>query len=80
MDMNVLTKTVEKITLNEAMTLEQLYELMTQNIDKMPKGFKLKKGLMGKSILFDVFMQTQPKITVKDNLVTIRRMGKETER
>ena len=79
MDMNVLMKTVEKITLTEPITLEQLYELMMKNNDKIPEKFKLKKGLMGKSILFDVFMQTQPCLTVKDNTVTVRRMGNKTE-
>lgn len=78
MDMKALQKTVDKIVLSEAMTLEQLHELMVQNSEKMPGKFKLKKGLFGKAILFDVFMQTQPRITIKDNTVTIRRMGNST--
>lgn len=79
MSMEVLTKSVEKITLTEAMTLEQLYDLMTNNQEKLPGKFKLKKGMLGKSINFDVFMQVEPRITVKDNVVTVRRVGKSTE-
>lgn len=78
MKMDVLSKNVEKIKLKNPMTLDQLYELMMQNIEKMPGKFKLKKGIMGKAILFDVIMQTQPRITVKDNIVTVRRMGNST--
>lgn len=74
-----LSKTVEKIKLKEDMTLEELYKLMMESSESLPGKFKLKKGLMGKSILFDVFMQTQPRITVKDKLVTIRLMGNSTE-
>lgn len=79
MDMDVMKKSVEKITLKEEMTLGQLYDLMKENKDIMPGEFKLKKGILGKSINFDVFMQTEPRITVKDNVVTVRRMGKSTE-
>lgn len=78
MQMDVLAKTVEKIKLRESMTPEELYDLMLQNSEKFPGKFKLKKGLLGKSILFDVFMQTQPRITVKEDKVTIRRMGNST--
>lgn len=79
MNMDVMKKNVEKITLKEAMTLEELYDLMKANQEELPGKFKLKKGLMGKSINFDVFMQTQPKVTVKDKVVTIRRMGSSTK-
>jgi len=78
MDMKTMQKTVEKIVLQEPITLEELHELMKQNSENMPGKFKFKKGLFGKSILFDVFMQTQPRITVKENTVTVRRMGNST--
>lgn len=78
MDMKVLQKSVEKIELNQAITIEELYDVMIENSDKLPGKFKLKKGLMGKAILFDVFMQTQPRITVKDNTITIRRIENKT--
>lgn len=78
MDMKVLKKTVEKIVLRETMTLEQLYEFMMQNATKLPGGFKLKKGLFDKAIFFDVFMQQQPKITVRGKTITVRRMGNKS--
>ena len=77
--MDVLSKNVEKITLKEPMTLEELYDLMKENSEKLPEKFKLKKGILGKSIHFAVVMQTDPKITIKDNVVTIRRMGNTTQ-
>lgn len=79
MKMDVLSKTVEKINLKEVMTIEQLYDLMKENSEKLPEKFKLKKGVLGKSIHFEVVMQTDPKVTVKDNIVTIRRVGNSTE-
>lgn len=79
MNMDVMKKSVEKITLKEEMSLDQLYDLMKENQEELPAKFKLKKGLMGKSINFDVFMQTEPRITVKDKVVTIRRMGSSTK-
>lgn len=79
MKMDVLSKNVQKITLKEAMTLEEMYDLMKTNSEKLPEKFKLKKGILGKSINFEVVMQTEPKITIKDNIVTIRRMGNSTE-
>jgi hypothetical protein len=78
MNINVMKKTVEKIVLREPITLEYLYELMIQTPAKLPGSFKLKKGLMSKSIYFDVFVQEQPRITVKGNTVTVRRMRKKS--
>jgi hypothetical protein len=60
------------------MTLEHLHELMTQYSAGFPGQFKLKKGLLGKSIMFDVYMQVQPRITIKDNVVTCRKMSNST--
>ena len=80
MDMKALSKTVEKFTLAEPMTLEELHQLMTQRwTAELPGRFKLKKGLLGKSITFDVYMQTQPRVTVKGNLVTVRRISNSTK-
>ncbi len=78
MDMDVMKKTVEKIELVKPLTLEELYQMMMENSNKFPGKFKLKKGLSGKAIDFDVFMKTEPKITLKDNVVTIRRIGNST--
>jgi len=80
MDMKTMSKTVEKFTLREPVTLEDLYALMTQRwTAQLPGNFKLKKGLFGKSIQFDVYMNMQPKVTVKDNVVTVRRWESSTQ-
>lgn len=73
-----LSKTVEKIKLREEMDLNELNDIMLENTGKLPAGFKLKKGLTGKAILFDTNMQVQPRVTVKDKEVTIRLMGNST--
>ena len=72
-------KSTEKYTLNAPMTPEDLCELMTQRwTDEMPGKFVLKKGLGGKSITFDVYMQIQPVVTVKGNAVTVKKMTNKT--
>jgi len=69
-------KNVEKYTLREAMTIEDLFELMKNNWSAdIPGSFKFKKGLFGKSIAFDAFMQVQPKVSVKGNIVTVLRVS-----
>lgn len=79
MDLKAMGKAVEKYNLSAPMTLDELYELMNQRwAAELPGAYKLKKGLFGKSILFDVYMQVQPKITVKGNLVTCRKMNSQT--
>lgn len=78
MEMKVL-KSVLKLTLKSPMTIEELYELMTKSTDvPFPRTFKLKKGLLGKSIEFDAFLETAPTITVKDDTVTLRKVEKST--
>ena len=80
MDFKSAAKTVEKFTLAQPISIEELHALMTQRWGEgLPGGFKLKKGLMGPSIGFDTYMQTAPKVTVKDNVVTVRRIGKSTQ-
>jgi len=79
MDLKTMQKAVEKYTLKESMTIDDLNSLMTQRwTEEMPGKFKLKKGLFGKSIQFDVYMQVLPKVTVKDNVVTCRKMQSST--
>jgi len=79
MDLKAMGKSVEKYTLNAPMTIEELHDLMNQRWNaELPGKFKLKKGLFGKSILFDVYMQVQPRITVKNNLVTCRKMNSQS--
>ena len=76
MDMKSMMKVVEKYTLKETMTLDDLYSLMTKSLAAELQGkFKLKKGLFGKSIHFNVYMQIQPRVSVKNNVVTCRRIG-----
>ncbi|MDL2238234.1 hypothetical protein LJC56_10500 [Christensenellaceae bacterium OttesenSCG-928-K19] len=78
--MNVrISSPVMKIKLKEPMAIEELYNLMTESqTTAFPRRFKLKGGLLGKSIQFDVYLQVQPTITVKDHTITIRRIEKST--
>lgn len=78
MNMDIMKKTVEKIELKKSLTLEEIYQLMMESSKSFPGKFKLKKGLIGKAINFDVFMKTEPKITLKAKVVTIRRIGSTT--
>ena len=73
MDLKAMTKAVEKFTLREELTLEQLYDVMMQSGIQFPSQFKLTKGLLGKAIDFEVYMQVLPKVTIKNNVVTVRR-------
>jgi len=75
-----LSKSSEKFTLRQAMTLEDLFALMQSNLNPALAGrFKLKKGLLGKSIAFDVYMTVLPKVSVKNNIVTVRKMSVSTQ-
>lgn len=79
MDMRSLSKTVREFTLREAITIEELYQLMMERSGAFSGPFKLKKGLFGKSIKFAVVMQVQPVIKVKDKVVTARAISNKTE-
>jgi|GEM_PF-1926743 len=68
----------EKIYLKELITLEELHELMLQNEAAFPGKFKLKKGLLGKSIVFDLYMNIKPVIHVKDNMVKLSVVQQST--
>ena len=75
-----MSKVVEKFTLKDPMTLDELYQLMTERwTTQMPGKFKLKKGLLGKRIQFDVYMLMLPVVTVKGNVVTVRRQQQSTK-
>jgi len=78
MDLKAMSKTSEKITLREPITLDELNDLMVKNAAMFPLNFKLKKGLFGKSITFEVYMNVQTNVKVKDNIVTVRRMQSST--
>jgi hypothetical protein len=74
-----MSKSSEKFTLREPITIEALYQLMTERWSaELPGTFKLKKGLFGKSIQFSVYMQILPVVTVKGNVVTVRRTTQST--
>ena len=78
MDLNALSASVEKLTLRVAITLEELNSLLLYKWDG-PGKFKFKKGLFGKSIKFDIVMGIQPRVTVKDNIVIIRKTSNSTK-
>jgi hypothetical protein len=68
----------ESFILKEPITLEELYDLMMLNESAFPDKFKLQKGLLGKSIVFPVFLNIQPIITVKDTKVKVSYVEKST--
>ena len=75
-----LSKSSEKFTLRQAITLEELFALMEKNLDPaFANKFKLKKGLFGKSIAFEVYMTILPKISIKNNIVTVRKVSSSTQ-
>ena len=59
----------EKFILKDSISIEELHESMTQYETIFPGRFRLKKGLFGKSIVFDIYMTVLPKISVKKNIV-----------
>jgi len=75
MDLKEMNKSVEKYTLANAMTIEELYQLMTERWNtELPAGpFIIKKGLMGQSIQFPTYQTVQPVVTVKGNEVVCKK-------
>ena len=78
MDMKAVSKSVEKLTLREPMTPEEINSLLLEKWDGFGK-FKLKKGIFGKFIQFDTVMQIQPRLTVKDNAIIVRKISNSTK-
>ncbi len=80
MSLQEMMKNTEKITLKNPMTLEELYNFLKPREAEFPGKFKLSKGLfgLGKGIIFDTFMQIEPRVTVDDNVVTIKKMTNNT--
>ena len=70
-----MSKSVEKFTLANAMTIEELFQLMTERWDaELPAGpFVIKKGLMGQSIQFPTYQTVQPVVTIKGNVVVCKK-------
>ena len=79
MSLKEMTKTAEKFTLREPITPEELFDLMNRGGIVFPGMFRLKKGLFSKSIVFDVVMQIQPRVKVKDNVVIVRKIRSSTK-
>ena len=75
MDFKSMTKVKENFTLRDSISLEELHNLMNQGGIQFPGIFKLKKGLFGPYICFDTFMQIQPIIKVKNNIVKISKVN-----
>jgi len=75
MDLKDTGKSVEKFTLANAMTIEELFQLMTERWNvELPAGpFVIKKGLMGQSIQFPTYQRIQPVVTIKGNVVTCKK-------
>ena len=63
-----------RFALREAMSLETLFELMQKRKSGFPGRFALRKRLLGPArIKFDVFLTIQPVVSVRDDMVIVRR-------
>jgi len=73
--MKELNKMNEKYELRAAMTIEELYQLMTERWNaELPAGpFVLKKGMMGTNIVFPTYLRIQPIVSVKGTTVQCKR-------
>ena len=71
--MKLMEKTKESIVLREPVSLDGLYNLMEQDKARLPGEFKLEKGLLGASIVFDKYMNIGAKVSVKESTVTVSR-------
>ena len=66
---------VRKYELKEALTIEQLYELIKADAALTAQGeVSFKKGMFGKSINFPKISRVTPVITVKNNVVTLKNV------
>ena len=75
MTLKEMAKVVEKFELKDLISLDELYNLMTQNNAGFPGAFRKKKGfLFGPYIVFDTYMQISPRVKVKGNRVTVRKV------
>ena len=72
-DKSNLFKSVEKFELREAIDIDALFSLMQQSGIVWPRQYKVSKGLFGKTIAFDSYMNTVPTIHVKNNIVQVKR-------
>ena len=68
-----------KLVLKQPISLDELYELMIRNKTAFPGNFSLKKSLFGDSIDFDIRMNLQPRITVKNTNVTLKAIARKNK-
>ena len=78
MDMIAMTKAAEDYKLREALTLEELFDIMQTSNIAFPGQFKISKGLLGKAIVFDTFAEVKPRVTIKDKTVKVRKTETNT--
>ena len=73
--MKELNKMNEKFELKTAMTIEELFQLLSSTWgQELPAGpFVLKKGMMGTNIVFPTYLRIQPIISVKGTTVQCKR-------
>jgi len=69
-----MSKSKEKLSLRKPITLDELFSLMEQDKARFPGNFKLKKGLFGASIVFDMYMNMGAKVKAKGTEVIINRL------
>ena len=70
-----MAKVVEKFELRDPIALNELFNLMMQSGIEFPGKFRMKKGLLGPYIGFDTYMTVQPRVKVKGNRVTVRKIN-----
>ena len=78
MDMKAMMKAAEDYKLREPLTLEELFDIMQTSNIAFPGQFKISKGVFGKAIVFDTFAEVQPRVTVKDKTVKVRKTETNT--
>jgi len=71
-------KNKDILKLKEAMTLEEIEQVLRAQLNPEIFPFKLKKGIMGKGIEFKTVMQVLPRLTVKGDEVRILRVNSKT--
>ena len=74
MDFKAMMKAAEDYELREPLTIEELFDLMEKSSLAFQGQFILKKGLFGKTIIFDTFAEVQPRVSVKNKTVKVRKI------
>lgn len=78
--MKGMLDTIRKIDTQRPLELAELHALLSQRVNPAQFGApELKKGLLGKSIVYPKVYRVTPTITVKGNQVTIKRVEDSSE-